>query len=161
MKYLISTLLFLALSLGLSAQSEQINLDWPVPTGNTDLLAIASDPVHGKTYIGGNFTRIQHQTPYTATVDLATGLPDAQKLRPNDEILAAVPDGNGGFFIGGKFTKIDGVPRSYLARHLLPRPGKRNALLRRPFWQRERYSPRTCRCGKCHHRCAFTMEPEP
>ncbi|HOJ63922.1 MAG TPA: delta-60 repeat domain-containing protein, partial [Spirochaetota bacterium] len=44
----------------------------------------------------------------------AVNLPTMPKV--NGTILCAIPDGNGGWYIGGNFTKIGTVTRNHIAR---------------------------------------------
>jgi hypothetical protein len=75
---------------------------------------------HGDvTYLGGNFSELAAMTGAFARLDAATGgrsalLPEAE----NGEVRASVPDGQGGFYIGGTFTAIGGVPRAGIG-HIL------------------------------------------
>ena len=81
------------------------------------VLAIAR---HGDvTYLGGNFTELAAITGAFARLDGATGkrsglLPEAE----NGEVRASVPDGQGGFYIGGTFTAIGGMARAGIG-HIL------------------------------------------
>ena len=84
------------------------------------VLAIAR---HGDvTYLGGNFAELAAITGAFARLDGATGkrsglLPEAE----NGEVRASVRDGQGGFYVGGTFTAIGGVPRAGLGRILAHR----------------------------------------
>ena len=91
----------------------------PIPDPN---FWVTDGPVHavhktGNTiYIGGNFSRVGPNAPYGAKVDSVTGMPDVSFAKPNGSVLAVVPDGNGGWFIGGEFTAVGGEDRKHLAR---------------------------------------------
>ncbi|MEM6732209.1 MAG: calcium-binding EGF-like domain-containing protein, partial [Myxococcota bacterium] len=78
-------------------------------------IARASD---GTTYLGGDFTSAGPSTG--GGVRLSTG--GESELRPFPEVsgvvYASVPDGAGGFFIGGFFTSVGGAARNNLA-HVL------------------------------------------
>src|SRR5262245_52131028 len=73
--------------------------------------------VSGNTlYIGGEFTRVGPATGSAVPVDAVTGLPPASFPRTNGAVTAVVPDGAGGWFIGGGFTEVDGIFRLGIAR---------------------------------------------
>jgi hypothetical protein len=93
----------------------------PLSTGYvTDgpLNAVAVDG-SGRTYLGGQFTQVGPRTgrgiKLTTTGDQpAAGFPDVAGNN-NAFIDAVVDDGAGGWFIGGDFTSVGGVPRNRLA----------------------------------------------
>ena len=53
-----------------------------------------------------------------ATLNLSTGVSDLPAASINGTVRAVVPDGAGGWYIGGEFTEVQGQSRPYLA-HLL------------------------------------------
>jgi trimeric autotransporter adhesin len=66
-------------------------------------------------YVGGEFTYIGPHTGGFGGLDVVSGA-----LRPgwppvNGNVNACVPDGSGGWYIGGGFAQVAGVPRSGLA----------------------------------------------
>jgi hypothetical protein len=68
-------------------------------------------------YIGGGFTRLSPATGSALAFDAGTGLPLGLPMVA--EIVNSVaPDGNGGFYVGGIFTHVAGLPRTNLA-HVL------------------------------------------
>jgi len=69
-------------------------------------------------YIGGNFAFVGPATGAGVPLDAATGAVPSSFPKVFGAVNAVVPDGSGGWFIGGAFSKVDGVPRSGLA-HLL------------------------------------------
>lgn len=73
---------------------------------------------HGRIYLSGGVQAVGTQTAPFVELDLATGSRLASLPVPNGEVHAMVSDGAGGWFIGGTFTAVGSVPRSYLA-HLL------------------------------------------
>ena len=70
------------------------------------------------TYIGGGFTYVGPNTGSGALISPTTGNPISPYLRINGPIYAVVPDGSGGWYIGGAFTQVAGVDRSRIA-HIL------------------------------------------
>jgi hypothetical protein len=72
---------------------------------------------HGNTvYMGGVITEVGYPEQHGALLDAATAIPTFSFLNPNGVVHAAVPDGAGGWFIGGHFTKVGGQKRMNLAR---------------------------------------------
>jgi hypothetical protein len=80
--------------------------------------AVQSSVVVGNTlYIGGSFTRVGPPTGGLVALDPTSAA--AQTLAPLAGTLSAiVPDGNGGWYVGGEFVAIGGAPRANLA-HIL------------------------------------------
>ena len=72
----------------------------------------------GVTYIGGSFLYVGPQTGNGAPISEATGRPSLPYLRVSGCINAVVPDGSGGWYIGGTFTRVGGVNRNRVA-HIL------------------------------------------
>jgi hypothetical protein len=71
---------------------------------------------NGTKYIGGTFTKISLLTGSGTIVDKDTGefLPGYPKI--NGKVNIAIPDGNGGWFIGGEFTRVGDFERNRLAQ---------------------------------------------
>jgi trimeric autotransporter adhesin len=82
-----------------------------VTNGPIDTLTIADD----KIYIGGTFSYVGLSTGNLAAIDSSSGAPDTSFPRVAGQVLAIAPDGSGGWFIGGSFTAIGGIPRQNLA----------------------------------------------
>ncbi|HLP54932.1 MAG TPA: T9SS type A sorting domain-containing protein [Fluviicola sp.] len=71
-----------------------------------------------KLYVGGEFT--SHGSPdqyktYGAVVNDTDGNALATSANPNDAVLISVPDGNGGWYLGGEFTQMGGFTRNHIA----------------------------------------------
>ncbi len=71
----------------------------------------------GKLYVGGWFTHMGPPTGGFGVVDEDSGLFPLGGNHPyvDGTVYAAVPDGSGGYFIGGDFQSVGGVERSNLA----------------------------------------------
>jgi hypothetical protein len=69
-------------------------------------------------YIGGDFTTVGPCTGGGAPIDRRTGAPIAGFARVTGRVTAVLSDGAGGWFLGGHFTAVEGVPRQNLA-HVL------------------------------------------
>jgi trimeric autotransporter adhesin len=78
-------------------------------------IAVGED---GTVYVGGNFTRMGPQTGGGVPVSATTGEPRARFPAVNGGVGVAVPDGSGGWYIGGQFSRAGGQPRANLA-HVL------------------------------------------
>jgi trimeric autotransporter adhesin len=72
----------------------------------------------GTLYIGGGFSTVGPTMGGGVPLDRTTGVPRRPFPRVLGRVNAAVPDGRGGWFIGGNFGAVDGVARSNLA-HVL------------------------------------------
>ena len=87
---------------------------------NGEVKAIAQDS-NGVRYMGGTFTGWQPQTGGGALLsDASSSVTDVDRTFAGvvGSVNATVPDGSGGWFIGGSFTAVGGVVRNNLA-HLL------------------------------------------
>ena len=83
---------------------------------NGPVYAIA--PAGDRVYIGGQFTYVGLYTGGGVPINTSTGLPVSMFPKINGTVWASCADGNGGWFVGGDFTVIDGVARNYIA-HIL------------------------------------------
>ncbi len=86
----------------------------------TDGVVRASALVGNVLYLGGDFTWVGYPTGPLARVDATSGSP-AQgfpRLQEGDLVDVVIPDGSGGWYIGGSFTQVGGVSRQNLA-HIL------------------------------------------
>ena len=68
-------------------------------------------------YVGGNFTQVGPAIGSGVPIDSASGVPLGIP-RVAGTVNAVASDGVGGWYVGGSFTHVGGVPRSYLARIL-------------------------------------------
>jgi hypothetical protein len=71
------------------------------------------------TYLGGSFSQLGYKTNYHSVLPVGQSVPDFDLLQPNSNIEAAIPDGSGGWYIGGSFTFINGENINRIA-HILP-----------------------------------------
>src|SRR5882762_9914604 len=69
----------------------------------------------GTIYVGGGFSQVGPATGPAVPIDAGTGaLPPAFPKVAGSRVFAVVSDGTGGWYIGGSFTAVGGVPRSNL-----------------------------------------------
>ncbi len=72
--------------------------------------------VEGTTiYIGGKFTQI-NGAAFGAVLHSETAQQTVATTKISGDVYCAVPDGAGGWYIGGKFTYINAIPRNRIAR---------------------------------------------
>jgi hypothetical protein len=92
--------------------------DWYV--ANNAVQAITPDEATGVVYVGGTFSELQPPVPtgYGCALEDGEGWPILNQVRANGVVRAVVPDGTGGWFIGGEFTQVNSQPRLRLA-HIL------------------------------------------
>lgn len=81
----------------------------PMPTQamavpNNQVRAIAVDGDF--TYIGGDFNYVGPHNGFGTQVDKNSGVPDYGFPIINGRVLCSLPDGNGGWYIGGSFYKV-------------------------------------------------------
>lgn len=81
---------------------------------NGQVRAIAVDETNDLVYLGGHFTRAGNFASYGGVLNTTDGLVSGD-LFPNREVYTSYPDGSGGYYIGGNFTKIGNEQRTYLA----------------------------------------------
>ncbi len=66
-------------------------------------------------FIGGNFTKTGFDNPYLAAITTTTDVPDVDFPRTDGTVYCIIPDGSGGWYVGGNFSTIGGVSRQNLA----------------------------------------------
>lgn len=94
---------------------------WSSPNGPVNV--IHEDKANNTLYIGGDFNYVGSyigelglvETPNGSYVDTVSGKSLGINSKTNGRILCEIPDGNGGKFIGGAFTQVDGLTRNRLA----------------------------------------------
>lgn len=110
-----STLLHLAM-VALAAQlpGQAVRENWWITTGTVS--TIVENPVNDRIYLGGFFSGTGADTPNGVVLSGSTGYPVAAGSQPNNSVSSCIPDGNGGWFIGGTFSEVGGYDRQYLAK---------------------------------------------
>ena len=69
----------------------------------------------GSIFLAGDFRYVGPNTGGAALIDAVSSLPDFEFPRANGEVRVALPDGAGGWFIGGDFSAVGGLPRARMA----------------------------------------------
>ena len=106
----------LAIHASISAYAQKCSPREATWTTNGPVYAIATTP--STTYIGGQFSYIGPTTGHGAPLDGTTGAINGTFPKVNGSVFSCVPDGSGGWYIGGTFTEVEGVPRNSIA-HIL------------------------------------------
>ncbi len=95
-------------------------VDTPIPllrdtlwATNGTVSAVAQEA--GTLYIGGSFSYVGPPTGSFAVLPDNTISPDTSFPRVEGAIFAVVSDEHGGWYIGGDFTAVDGMPRAHVA----------------------------------------------
>ena len=84
--------------------------DWVVD-GQLNVIVRTADT----TYLGGSFTMIGPNCPYGVPLSATSGQPVAAYPKVNGLVYCCAPDGTGGWYIGGTFTKVGALARNRLA----------------------------------------------
>ncbi len=87
---------------------------WGLGLANVTAIARSGNTL----YVGGAFSQVGPNTGSGIPLQYGRGVPASAYAKVNGEILAAVTDGAGGWFIGGDFTAAGGRSRLHLA-HIL------------------------------------------
>src|SRR5262245_29351643 len=111
--WLAASLLAVALAPS-AARAQAVNPDFFITNGQVSAQALVDSTL----YVGGSFSFVGPVTGAGLTVDSVTALPTAGFPLVNGTVIAAVPDGAGGWFLGGQFTSVGANPRANLA-HVL------------------------------------------
>jgi hypothetical protein len=77
--------------------------------------------VGNRIYVGGEFTQAGPNTGFGVALDPSSGVWSPAFPKINGTVLVAVPDGSGGFYIGGDFTRVGTRSRHNGAR-IIPGP---------------------------------------
>jgi hypothetical protein len=129
--HLVMLLAVSAAALATVAPAQAATSTPPLPTWVTDGEVTTVATAGSTAYIGGNFNYVGPNTGPGAVISAATGEPQApyfptsvvgselggtvSTVRSGGQILASVPDGSGGYYIGGEFGDVAGLPRADIA----------------------------------------------
>ena len=71
---------------------------------------------HGDSiFVGGNFSRLGLKTDYLSSINEGGTGSDQSMPNTNGQIKCIIPDGSGGWYVGGYFTQIGALNKSYVA----------------------------------------------
>lgn len=111
----------------LQAQTLQLEPNWWHPNG--EVQALEKDTINNRIYIGGTFTALeQPNTSNGMALDTLMGMSLSAYAMPNSMVNTVLSDGNGGWFIGGNFSKVGDSTRYRIAH--LTKDGKVSSLFR-------------------------------
>ena len=110
----LALLVLAAAPLGL-ARAQQVGDDLWV----TDAPVLAVARSESTLYIGGSFNAVGPCTGSGVPLSRRTGVPVSAYPKVAGTVLAVAADGAGGWYIGGAFVGVGGLPRANLA-HILP-----------------------------------------
>ena len=101
------------------ARAQVVRQDFYVTSGPVNAAVLSGNTL----YLGGAFTQIGPSTGGGAPIDSATGIAAASFPRVTAvgvpaTVNCVVPDGARGWYLGGRFSSVGGLPRSNLA-HVL------------------------------------------
>src|SRR5262245_49532380 len=107
------TTLLLSLFFCHSAFCQTEDPQFPITNGT-----VCATVKNGNTvYLGGSFSFIGPFVPYAACLNITSGTPNMAYERVlSGAINVVVPDGSGGWFIGGSFRQIGSTTRNRIAR---------------------------------------------
>lgn len=100
------------LALPLAAQPLDPRDDMPVTDGTVHAVREAGNTL----YLAGDFNYVGPQTGSVAMIDPASGVVNTAFPALNGNVEVIIPDGAGGWYIGGDFTMAGGVARAGLVR---------------------------------------------
>lgn len=107
-------LLLVTLNSGITlAQAPSVLHHWWRTDDNVNTLVM--DEANGRVLIGGAFRYVGPPQNYLSALDPTTGAPVPGIAHPDRTVRCAVPDGQGGWFIGGDFLNVGGISRQRLA----------------------------------------------
>ncbi len=111
---LLRSLLFgLSTGMLLSVNAQDLLQHWWQPDG--PVYSVVEDEANGVVYVGGAFEKVGPPMFGGTPLDRNTGLPVHTAPLPNGQAYDVVPDGQGGYYMGGEFTAVDGQPRNRVA----------------------------------------------
>src|SRR5690242_11186112 len=93
------------------AVAQTVRSDFWVTNGYVNVVKQSN----GTVYIGGAFNRVGPATGSAVPISTTTGLPLANFPKVAGRVTAIVPDGAGGWYLGGLFSSVGGVARANLA----------------------------------------------
>lgn len=109
-----SSLLLVFLPAALYAQ-QLIHTCWEPYGGSALINDMVVDTANDVLFVGGDFSALRPSVAYGIVVDTISGALDTRFAKPDQALMCAVPDGNGGWFLGGGFDHIGTDPRRSVA----------------------------------------------
>ena len=97
-----------------SALAQPLDQDFPVTNGGIDVMHRDGNIL----YIGGYFNYVGPNTGRGVFLDINSGSYDVNFPKVNGDVYACISDNNGGWYIGGTFTKVGNSYRNNVAQIL-------------------------------------------
>lgn len=94
--------------------AQQLLRDMWLPNGKVNALEV--DAATGIEYFGGDFSYVGPDRSFGAALGLSDSGINMAVPSPNGRVQSVAPDGHGGWYIGGKFTSVNGQTRNRMAR---------------------------------------------
>lgn len=91
---------------------QEVDREWWFVNGTVQSMVQAGDTL----FVGGSFDHICPPWSHGAVLDTMLGHVFDPGAFPNNSVLCAAPDGEGGWFIGGSFDRFGNDDRAHLAR---------------------------------------------
>lgn len=82
---------------------------------SADYIVTALTTHNDSIFIGGEFSRLGLKTDYLSSINEGGTTSDQGMPNANGAIRCIIPDGSGGWYVGGSFTQIGNVNKSYIA----------------------------------------------
>lgn len=105
-------IVLILLQIKVLSQNLELKNEWWTPNG--DVYTLAKDTQNNVLYLGGEFKTVGPLSPFYGVIDTTGELRSISKS-PNGEVRAAFPDRNGGWFVGGEFTRFGDSSRTGIA----------------------------------------------
>jgi hypothetical protein len=84
-----------------------------IPNGTVNTMVLGSDAV---LYFGGNFDQVGPNVGTAIPINASTGVAQPTFSKFNGPVKAIIPDGSGGWYVGGNFSSVAGITRNNLVR---------------------------------------------
>ncbi|MFA6980350.1 MAG: hypothetical protein WC209_13600 [Ignavibacteriaceae bacterium] len=111
MKIAFKNLYIFLFSLSASVTAQTLQSNFPVANGTVNAMVQSGNTV----YLGGAFNYFGPNTGRAVLLDQSTGTFDLGFPNVNGNVNAVLPDGAGGWYIGGDFTSVGGAAHNYVA----------------------------------------------
>ena len=98
----------------MTAEAQKVREDLYVTNGPVSATALSGNTL----YIAGDFSRVGPATGGGVPISSIRGTPARRFPKVTGQVKAVAPDGSGGWYIGGTFSAVGGIPRGHLA-HVL------------------------------------------
>ncbi len=109
---IVTFLFFCTADISAQQLTHYIGENWMVPDGRVNAVLKSGNTV----YLAGIFRNMGYPKSFGSMIDTGTGLANINAVEPNAAVYQSIPDGAGGWYIVGYFTKVGNEPRNGAAR---------------------------------------------